>query len=199
MKRFRSIIASVLLTVCTVVSAAGSPPSIVTSGRLEQPQVRWKGGTIKIAISSSLTTPNSNIKTGSDVKGAILRSLQSWEAAADIKFQIEPSDKQNVSTASSGDGVSLITIAQTPENILFFGNDTQSLSAQTKIFHGRRFITEADIVLNPFQQFSTDGTFGTFDLQSTLTHEIGHLLGLKHSGVVGSVMTERLADRKSVV
>ena len=193
MKRFRSIIASMLLAVCAVVSATGSPPSVVTLGKQDQPRVRWKDRTIKIAISSSLTTPNSNIKTDSDVRGAITRSLQAWEAVADIKFQIETSDKQNVSPATVGDGVSIITIAQTPENILFFGNDTQSVSAQTRIFHGRRFITEADIVLNPFQQFSTDGTFGTFDLQSTLTHEIGHLLGLKHSGVVGSVMSEKLA------
>ena len=193
MKRLRYTIALVTFAVCMAVSVAGSPPSLATVGKQEQPRVRWRDRTIKIAISSSLTTPNSNIKTDSDVRGAITRSLQAWEAAADIKFQIETSDKQNVSPASVGDGVSVITIAQSPENILFFGSDTQYVSAQTRVFHGRRFITEADIVLNPFQQFSTDGTFGTFDLQSTLTHEIGHLLGLKHSGVVGSVMSEKLA------
>ena len=195
MKRTRSIIAMILLAVCTAVNAAGSPPTLVAVGKQEQQRFRWKDRTVKIAISSSLTKQNSNIKTDSDVIGAIRRSLQAWENVADIEFQIDTADKQSVSSAgSAGVGVSVITVAQSAENILFFGSDAQSVSAKTRVFYNRRgFITEADIVLNPFQQFSTDGTFGTFDLQSTLTHEIGHLLGLRHSGVMGAVMSENLA------
>lgn len=195
MKRVRSIIALALLAVCTAVSAAGSSPALVATGKPEQQRFRWRDRTIKIAISSSMIKSASNIKADSDVIGAIRRSLQTWQDAADIEFQIDSSDRQNVSPAGmAGDGVSVITIAQTPENILFFGSDSQSASAKTRVFYNRKgFITEADVVLSPFQQFSTDGTFGTFDLQSTLTHEIGHLLGLRHSGVIGSAMSENLA------
>ncbi len=175
-------------------------------GKNEPQQLRWKSGTIKIAASSSLLEPNTNIKTDSDVLGALERSIAAWESVANIEIQLEFSDKQNVSSAIgpdgvspavNGDGVSLVTIAQSAENVLLFSKDPQAESAKTRVFYngknGKYFVTEADIVLNPFQQFSTDGTFGTFDLESTLTHEIGHLLGLRHSSVRGAAMSDSLS------
>ena len=193
MKTLRLIIAFLILSACTFC-AFGSTVAGVSS-KPEPQRFRWKDRAIKIVVSTSLTKSDTNIEDGSDVIGAIRRSFKAWQDAADIEFQIETSDRQSVSPSGiSGDGVSLITIAATPENILFFAKDAQSVSAKTRVFYNRKgFITEADIVLNPFQSFSTDGTFGTFDLQSALTHEIGHLLGLRHSGVMGAAMSENLA------
>lgn len=157
-------------------------------------RAKWKQGPIRIALSQSLFQFEPNIKAGSDVRGAVDRAIADWAGLADIEFVQTVSDKLNVSpVGQSGDGISLITIAPTPENILLFKNDNEE-AAKTRVFVDRRgFITEADIVLSPLQQFSTDGSYGTFDLESTLKHEIGHLLGLSHSSVVGSLMYDSAA------
>lgn len=199
MKAMRRIVIGFFILSCFSTAIFGSVNTISAAGvpaKQDQQRLRWKNKTIKVAISSSLTRTNSNIKYDSDVTGAIRRSLEAWANAADIDLQLEFSDKQSVSRFGAvGDGVSLITIAQTAENILFFSKDADLVSAKTRVFFNRKgYITEADIVLNPLQQFSTDGTFGTFDLESTLTHEIGHLLGLKHSTVLSSTMADSFAE-----
>lgn len=153
---------------------------------------RWRKGPISVSISTSVTSNISNIDPGSDVSGAIDRSLAAWQAAASVTFRRVSSNEMSASPAGGqGDGVSLVTIAATPENVALFPLGLDDATALTVVFYDSRgFITEADIVLNPFLQFSTDGTPGTFDLESTLTHEVGHLLGLNHSPVISATMSD---------
>ncbi len=188
-------ICAMLLTLACLSTSAFATPAGASSDRGEHLSLRWRAPVIRLAISNSLLRPGSNIKADSDVSGAIKRSLAAWSDVAEVEFASVESDRQSISPSGvAGDGVSLITIAQTPENVMLFSRDPSGESARTRVFYNRiGTITEADIVLNPFLQFSTDGTFGTFDLESTLTHEIGHLLGIRHSGVIGSAMSESLA------
>jgi hypothetical protein len=160
---------------------------------------KWSGGSLRLHISSSLFE-KSSIKPQSDVSAAIARAIARWQAVADVSIVTTASDRQSVSPAGlRGDGVSLITVAATPENVLLFGSDT-SIAAKSRLFvDARGNITEADIVLSPFVQFSTDGSFGTFDLETVLTHEIGHALGLRHSPSLGSLMYENVEPNGSFI
>ncbi len=183
-----------LLVTSVASTALGGSYMTGMPSKGEPSGLRWREKIVRLAVSNSVTEPNTNIKSDSDVIEAVRRSIAAWQAVADVQIELDFSDRTNVSPSGvSGDGVSLITIAPSTENVLLFSKDPQAESAKTRVFYNaRNFITEADIVLNPYQQFSTDGTFGTFDLESTLTHEIGHLLGLRHSSVLGATMSDSL-------
>lgn len=151
---------------------------------------RWLSRPIIVAFSSSLSAPPANIKTGSDVIGAARRALESWAVVADIQFLETRSTAQTISPTNAGDRINLITVSA--ENAALVGASENP--GRTRVFSDSGgAIVEADIALNPNELFSSDGTPGTYDLESTFTHEVGHLLGLEHSAVIGATMQPRQA------
>ena len=163
-------------------------------------RIKWPRKTIEVAFSTSMMTPGPNIKPDSDVIGAARRALARWSTLANVNFIVVWSAAASVSPSDAGDGVSLITVADTNENEAFNSDTT---AGRTRVFFDPETgtIAEADVSINPQPrtetgteiQFSTDGTPGTYDLEATFTHEIGHLLGLDHSAVLGSTMQGRQA------
>jgi hypothetical protein len=186
----RSVTFYCLVLLLAAVTGGSAPAARASSFAVDSgAELRWQKTVIRVALSDSFFEENGAIVRGSDVRGALSRSLRTWEAAANVKFELVESSRESVSpSGAAGDGISLITIAGTQENILFFGKESAEAPAATRLFRDKDVISEADIVLNPTQQFSTDGTYGTYDLESVLVHEIGHLLGLDHIDLVSATM-----------
>jgi len=151
---------------------------------------RWLRNPIIVSLSTSVGSPPPNIKKGTDVRAAAQRALQSWTDAAGIQFLETTTSNEKISPANDGDGVNLITVSAL--NASEF--EESDVPARTRVFFDSGgAITEADIALNPAAEFSDDGTLGTYDLESTFAHEVGHLLGLTHSAVIGATMQPRQA------
>jgi hypothetical protein len=162
-------------------------------------QVRWPATSITVALSTSLSSPPSHVHaTGAQVVLAARRALSRWALASNIQFNVTTSAAQD----AVADGVSLITIADTGTNRALFSTGVQPGRARVS-FDGSGNIFEADLAVNPLVTrfdpfgnqvasfFSTDGAADSYDLESTFVHEIGHMLGLEHSGVLAATMQPR--------
>ncbi|HEV2881711.1 MAG TPA: matrixin family metalloprotease [Pyrinomonadaceae bacterium] len=155
-------------------------------------QIRWTTNPIRISLSTSLNSPPSNIKAGSDVMGAARRALRRWSDAANIQLVEASTTVDSVNPSGNGDGISVITVSPSTTNDEFVNAGGVRRLGRTRVmFDSTGRIFEADLAINPRVPFSTDGTSNTYDLESTFVHELGHLLGLDHSGVVGATMQPR--------
>src|SRR5262245_57757547 len=121
---------------------------------------------------------------------AIQASFRDWAKvpSANVQFiykgttQIGGVDRDGANVVSFTDTTAPLGSSTIAATFTFFRSEVGSDNV------ARRVIDEADIVFNPSLQFSTSAEENKFDIQSVLTHEIGHLLGLDHSGMVSSVM-----------
>ena len=148
-----------------------------------------------------------NISDGSDLE-AVRASFQSWSAISTANIQFtEAATTTSSKYARANDGVNLISFEDDqfpfPYGVLAVAAKLTEIDEVTQVAR----ILDADIVVNP--DFVNDIKYnlgvgyngvnaGYFDIQSVITHEIGHVLGLLHSGVVSSTMFPMIDQGTSV-
>jgi hypothetical protein len=158
--------------------------------------VRWKTAPVKLYVSANISDSAPNIKSGSRVREALFNSILRWESISGVRFVVEYVDREMTAIkGASGDGISLVTMSSSPEAVQMFSESGSREAARTRVYYDKRGgIYEADIFLNPLALFSSDGSYGTFDLESVFTHELGHVLGLRHNNVSSAVMFDAVSE-----
>jgi hypothetical protein len=182
----RALISISLTAILLLASAPAAHPYTQQFTNSSLP-IHWTTNTITVFLAASINAPPSNIKAGSDVNAAVRRALRRWSDAANINFDIRTGGADAVGAANDGANVISVSTA----NASFVSGGDAVGRTRVSFDPNTGAIAEADIALNPAQQFSTDATPGTYDLESTFVHEIGHFLGLDHSALIGATMQPR--------
>lgn len=161
-------------------------------------RIAWKTkGTIDLVITKDVPT---------QLRPAIYRAAATWEKDIGEKLFNITEDYQRIGASPSKDGKNGIYFLSSWES------DRHSEQGRTTVYWGGDQIMEADIRINgeDFSYYDQDksnlvisasragqvyamGTVEGYNFEALMLHEMGHLLGLKHSDVKSSVMVTHLS------
>lgn len=171
----------ILLLILSAFIGRASAYTLIVS--LPQDVPNWTSMPIQYWINQSGSPQISN---GSEFQ-AVQAAFQTWQnvSLASVSFQYMGTTP--VSTVGQ-DGLSVVTFV---DNSVPIGLETVAaeFSFYTIDGTGNAAMQEADIALSTTVNFSTSAEPGKYDIQSVVTHEVGHLLGLDHSALLSSVMS----------
>lgn len=186
-RRSCSILISVVLGIIPAICAQAY---VHSERRPGSPFLRANPDHIAIVVSDQTRAGLSNLDDGvtitsdSSPTAAILAALNRWNEIPGSALHFD--NPVSVAEASAkSDEQTLITFADTPANRSIAFN---AVAVTVLISTPSGNLTDTDIVFNPAFPFSTTLQPNTFDIEGTLVHELGHAIGMGHSGSVSSTM-----------
>ncbi len=119
---------------------------------------------------------------------AIRGAMEAWNETSGSRARLSESLANRDRRDWQANGVHLVVFDENNSSGFFSGaSGVVALTPVTFFTDGR--IIDADVLFNGKNfSFTTKGEIGRFDVQDVATHELGHLLGLDHSGVCGATM-----------
>lgn len=121
---------------------------------------------------------------------AVRNAIAAWNALEGSNFTLveDTSDSTQARTDWQTDSLHLVWFDEDGSSGYFPGSS--GVVALTPLwFFSNGSISDADVIFNGKNfAFTTEGQPGRFDIQDVATHELGHFLGLDHSGFTGASM-----------
>ena len=156
------------------------------------------GGEILFVIDSA----GSDDFAGTEENAAVVRAFKHWEGIGTSRVAFSQAASQAIQVANN-DGINAVYWAE-GANTRIGGTNTAvdgfvSLTPVFSVASGtnKGLILDANIILNgnDFTWTVTPETLPTaYDVEAHVTHEVGHLIGLDHSGVLSAVMSPRYSS-----
>ena len=142
------------------------------------------------------------ISPRSDPQAAVRAALAAWNGLDSANIRFLPLMPTTLGIDSS-DSEMVIAVGASPAELSVVGGALATTTVNFSPFDQsiggmslpKGLITDSDIIINPAYTFSTDGST-LYDLQSVITHELGHSLGANHTGLMGAVMFQTNAGQR---